>query len=93
MLWLITAFLKWSPWRGEPERNRVLVTCNLSKGLVVSPDFSPRLGAFGGLQEGRGFSPAEIAAPPFCSSRAPRSWRLQAARGAGIIKKVLQRRG
>ena len=33
--------------------------------------------------EGRGFSPAEIAAPALCSSRAPRSLRLQAARGAG----------
>ena len=34
------------------------------------------------LPEGRGFSPAEIAAPTLCSFRAPRSLRLQAARGA-----------
>ena len=38
---------------------------------------------FGRLPEGRGFSPAEIAAPTLCPSRAPRSLRLQAARGAG----------
>jgi hypothetical protein len=36
----------------------------------------------GGLPEGRGFSPAEIAAPALCSSRAPRSLQPQAARGA-----------
>jgi hypothetical protein len=33
--------------------------------------------------EGRGFSPAEIGAPTLYSSRAPRSLRLQTARGAG----------
>jgi hypothetical protein len=48
----------------------------------VSPDFSPDFVAFIGRWEGRGFSPAEIAAPALCSSRAPRSLRLQAARGA-----------
>ena len=37
-----------------------------------------------GLPEGRGFSPAEIAAPALYSSRTPRSLRLQAARGAGL---------
>jgi hypothetical protein len=36
------------------------------------------------ILEGRGFSPAEIAAPALYSSRTPRSLRLQAARGAGI---------
>jgi hypothetical protein len=36
------------------------------------------------LLEGRGFSPAEIAAPTLNSSRTPRSLRLQAARGAGL---------
>ena len=35
------------------------------------------------LPEGRGFSPAEIAAPALCRSRAPRSLQPQAARGAG----------
>ena len=35
------------------------------------------------MLEGRGFSPAEIAAPALYTSRAPRSLRLQAARGAG----------
>ena len=30
-----------------------------------------------GLKEGRGFSPAEIAAPALCWSRAPRSWAHQ----------------
>jgi hypothetical protein len=35
-----------------------------------------------GLPEGRGFSPAEIAAPALCSFRAPGSLRPQAARGA-----------
>ena len=34
------------------------------------------------LPEGRGFSPAEIAAPTLGSFRAPGSLRLQAARGA-----------
>ena len=38
--------------------------------------------AFRGLPEGRGFSPAEIAAPTPCLSRAPRSLRPQAARGS-----------
>jgi len=36
------------------------------------------------MLEGRGFSPAEIAAPVLYSSRTPRSLRLQAARGAGL---------
>ncbi|MGA2983036.1 MAG: hypothetical protein ABSG32_04445 [Terriglobia bacterium] len=36
------------------------------------------------MLEGRGFSPAEIAAPALYSSRTPRSLRLQAARGAGL---------
>jgi len=48
-----------------------------------SPDFSPRLDAFRGLPEGRGFSPAEIAAPALCWSRAPRSLRLVAAATVG----------
>ena len=48
----------------------------------MKPYFSPRSDAFRGLLEGRGFSPAEIAAPTPCLSRAPRSLRLQAARGA-----------
>ena len=52
-------------------------------GLFVSPGFSPRLDALRGLPEGRGFSPAEIAAPALCWSRAPRSLQLQAARGTG----------
>ena len=37
----------------------------------------------GGLPEGWGFSPAEIAAPAICSSRVPRSSRPQAARDSG----------
>ena len=49
----------------------------------LSLDFSPRLDALKGLREGRGFSPAEIAAPALCCSRAPRSLRPQAARGTG----------
>ena len=36
----------------------------------------------GRLPEGRGFSPAEIAAPALCLSRAPRRLRPQAARSA-----------
>jgi hypothetical protein len=48
----------------------------------ISSDFLPRWDAFGGLPEGRGFSPAEIAAPAVYSSRAPRSLQPQAARGA-----------
>ena len=36
-----------------------------------------------GLPEGRGFSPAEIAAPALCTSRDPRSLQPQAARVAG----------
>jgi hypothetical protein len=48
-----------------------------------NPDFSPRLDALRGLPEGRGFSPAEIAAPAFCWSRAPRSLRPGAAATAG----------
>jgi len=47
-----------------------------------SSDFSPRRNDFWRLPEGRGFSPAEIAAPALYSARAPRSLRLQAARGA-----------
>ncbi len=35
-----------------------------------------------GQPEGRGFSPAEIAAPTLCSFCAPGSLRSQAARGA-----------
>jgi len=45
-----------------------------------------------GLPEGRGFSPAGIAAPALCSSRAPRSPDISGLRGArdtGIIKKAL----
>jgi len=38
---------------------------------------------WGGLPEGRGFSPAEIAVPALCSSRDPRSLQPQAARVAG----------
>jgi hypothetical protein len=41
------------------------------------------LDALSGLPEGRGFSPAGIVAPALCWSRAPRSLRLQAARGTG----------
>jgi len=52
-----------------------------AKCLPPGPHFSPRLW---GLSEGRGFSPAEIAPPALCSSRAPRSLQPQAARGAGI---------
>ena len=37
-----------------------------------------------GLPEGRGFSPAETASTTLCPSRAPRSLRPQAARGAGL---------
>ena len=51
--------------------------------MRLSPGFSPRWNGFGGLPEGRGFSPAEIAAPALCSSKAPRSLRPQAARGPG----------
>jgi hypothetical protein len=36
------------------------------------------------MLEGRGFSPAEIAAPALYSSRTPRRLRLQAARDAGL---------
>jgi len=55
-------------------------------------DFSPRLDALRGLPEGRGFSPAEIAAPALCWSRAPRSPSADGLRGArdtGIIRKAL----
>ena len=55
-------------------------------------DFSPRLDALKGLPEGRGFSPAEIAAPALCWSRAPRSPSgdgLRGARDTGIIRKAL----
>jgi len=47
------------------------------------------------LSEGRGFSPAEIASPPVCWSRASRSLRPQAARGSGLrnILEALRRRG
>ena len=51
--------------------------------MRLSPGFSPRWNGFGGLPEGRGFSPAEIAAPALCWSRAPRTLRPQAARGTG----------
>jgi hypothetical protein len=53
------------------------------QGLGASPDFSRRLDAFQRLPERRGFSPAEIAAPALCWSRAPRSLRLVAAATAG----------
>jgi hypothetical protein len=36
------------------------------------------------MLEGRGFSPAETAAPALYSFRTPRSLRLQAARGAEL---------
>jgi hypothetical protein len=39
---------------------------------------------FGTMLEGRGFSPAEIAAPVLYPSRTPRSLQPQAARGAGL---------
>jgi hypothetical protein len=55
-------------------------------------DFSPRLDALRGLPEGRGFSPAEIAAPALCWSRAPPSPSpdgLRGARDRGIIRKAL----
>jgi hypothetical protein len=58
---------------------------------TFSPDFSPRLDALRGLPEGRGFSPAEIAAPAFCWSLAPRSPEgagLRGARDTAIIKKA-----
>ena len=50
---------------------------------LTNPDFSRRLDVLRRLPEGRGFSPAEIAAPAFCWSRAPRSLQPQAARGTG----------
>ena len=49
---------------------------------MSKPDFSPARAAFIKRSEGRGFSPAEIAAPTLCSFRTPRSLRPQAARGA-----------
>jgi hypothetical protein len=61
-----------------------------------NPHFSPRLDALRGLPEGRGFSPAEIAAPALCWSRAPRSPSADGLRGArdtGKIRKALSRRG
>jgi hypothetical protein len=47
------------------------------------------------MLEGRGFSPAEIAAPAIYSPRTPRSLLLQAARGAelGNNQDAMQRRG
>jgi len=47
-----------------------------------------------GLPERRGFSPAEIAAPSLCVSRAPHSLRrkLCGARDTRKIRKDLQRR-
>jgi hypothetical protein len=57
-----------------------------------NPEFSPRLDALRGLPEGRGFSPAEIAAPALCWSRALRSpggAALRKARDTGIIRKGL----
>jgi hypothetical protein len=49
-----------------------------------------------GLPQGRGFSPAEIAAPALCVSRAPHSpdvSGLCGARDTGIIRKAFCRRG
>ena len=51
--------------------------------LPFSPYFSPLLNTFWVAPEGRGFSPAEIAARPLFLSRASRSLRPQAAWGAG----------
>jgi hypothetical protein len=45
----------------------------LCGSIESSPDLSLRWGAWGELPEGQGFSPAEIAAPARCSSRAPPS--------------------
>jgi hypothetical protein len=56
------------------------------------PHFPPRLDILRGLPEGRGFSPAGIAAPALCSSRAPRSPDISGLRGAretGIVWKAL----
>ena len=47
-------------------------------GFLTTPEYSL------GVPEGRGFSPAEIGSPTLCPSRAPRSLRSQAARGAGL---------
>ncbi len=61
-------------------------------GTGRHPHFSPRLDALRELPEGRGFSPAEIAASAPCWSRAPRSpagTGLRGARGTRIIRKAL----
>jgi hypothetical protein len=65
---------------------------NESFKAIHGLDFSPRLDALRGLPEGRGFSPAEIAAPALCWSRAPRSPAgagLRGTRDTGIIRKAL----
>ena len=65
---------------------------SLPKKNEITPDFSPRLDALSELPEGRGFSPAEIGAPAFCWSLAPRSPAgagLRGARDTAIIKKAL----
>jgi hypothetical protein len=59
----------------------IAILCGISRAYQ---HFSPRGDAFGGLPEGRGFSPAETAAPALCSSRAPHSLRPQAVGGAGL---------
>ena len=77
---------------GECTSPRGGVTVPAVSEAASSPHFSPRLDALRGLPEGRGFSPAEIAAPALCWSRAPRSPSADGLRGArdtGIMRKAL----
>ncbi len=60
---------------GRPELLQTTHWNSDPPGSRPGPSFSPRCDACGGLPEGRGFSPAEIAAPTLCSSYAPRSPR------------------
>jgi hypothetical protein len=68
------------------------VNDSLVQGFSANTDFSQRLDALKELQEGRGFSPAEITAPTVRSSRAPHSpdvSGLYGARDTRIIRNAL----
>jgi hypothetical protein len=71
-----------APPSGSSSKPLRAARARASLDRASTPDFSARSDAFRGLPEGRGFSPAEIAAPTPCLSRAPRSLQPQAARGS-----------
>jgi hypothetical protein len=79
--------------RGGPIANEdPTFGCGRRQLCTANRDFSPGLDALRRLPEGRSFSPAEIAAPALCWSRAPRSPAgagLRGARGTGIIRRAL----